>query len=119
MGARKFILMDPGDNVATAITALHKGEIVELAEGRSLVLRDDIVFGHKFALIDIAAGAEVIKYGQPIGRATQLIPAGAHVHVHNVEGQRGRGDKAQSHSELETASGPSPSPSQGHGCCCG
>ncbi len=40
--------------------------------------------GHKYALCDIAAGDPVIKYGYPIGRATEDIPAGAHVHSHNL-----------------------------------
>ena len=45
-------------------------------------VRDD---GHKYALRDIAAGENVIKYGMPIGHATCAIRAGEHVHVHNVE----------------------------------
>ena len=44
-------------------------------------VRDD---GHKYALRDIAAGENVIKYGMPIGHATCAIRAGEHVHVHNV-----------------------------------
>jgi hypothetical protein len=34
----------------------------------------------------------VIKYGSPIGSASQAIAAGAHVHTHNVASTRGRGD---------------------------
>lgn len=41
--------------------------------------------GHKFALRDIKAGEEVVKYGMPIGRATGDIRRGEHVHVHNLK----------------------------------
>ena len=41
--------------------------------------------GHKYALRDIAAGENVIKYGMPIGHATVAIAKGEHVHVHNVK----------------------------------
>lgn len=40
--------------------------------------------GHKVALQTISAGEKVIKYGYPIGVATEDIPAGAHVHSHNL-----------------------------------
>lgn len=41
--------------------------------------------GHKYALRPIAAGEQVIKYGFPIGFATELIAEGAHVHTHNLK----------------------------------
>ncbi len=40
--------------------------------------------GHKYALFDIKAGENVIKYGNPIGHATQDIKKGEHVHTHNL-----------------------------------
>lgn len=40
--------------------------------------------GHKVALRDIAEGEAVIKYGFPIGHATQPIKAGEWVHSHNL-----------------------------------
>ena len=40
--------------------------------------------GHKYALVDIKAGENVIKYGNPIGHATVDIKKGEHVHTHNV-----------------------------------
>ena len=49
---------------------------------------DPIPLGHKIALADIAPGDTVIKYGHPIGRATQPIGKGHHVHVHNVKTRR-------------------------------
>ena len=40
--------------------------------------------GHKYALRDIAAGEDVVKYGMPIGHATAPIKKGEHVHTHNL-----------------------------------
>ena len=40
--------------------------------------------GQKYALCDIAAGENVIKYGNPIGHATRDIRAGEWVHSHNL-----------------------------------
>ena len=41
--------------------------------------------GHKYALSDIAKGENVIKYGNPIGHATEDIKKGSHVHTHNMK----------------------------------
>ena len=41
--------------------------------------------GHKWAICDIKAGENVIKYGSPIGHATCDIKAGEHVHTHNLK----------------------------------
>ena len=41
--------------------------------------------GHKYALCDIKAGEDIIKYGNPIGHATVDIKKGEHVHTHNVK----------------------------------
>lgn len=41
--------------------------------------------GHKVALRDIKKGENIIKYGFPIGHATEDIKAGEHVHTHNVK----------------------------------
>jgi altronate hydrolase len=84
---RTAIRLDPRDSVATALVALRAGETVEL-DAVSVKLAADIPRGHKFALRAIARGEAVIKYGQPIGRATKPIAPGEHVHVHNVESQR-------------------------------
>lgn len=78
--AKKTIIINPADNVAVALTDLKKGEVHE-----GVTLKEDIVKGHKFALKDIAQGEQVIKYGNPIARATADIAEGAHVHTHNVK----------------------------------
>lgn len=94
---RQALVLSDKDNVATALADLAAGTAVEVeAKGsaRSVTLRVDVSFGHKFALAALAAGEPVVKYGYPIGRATAPVKPGDHVHVHNVEGLRGRGDLA-------------------------
>ncbi|MBP5354393.1 MAG: altronate dehydratase [Lachnospiraceae bacterium] len=44
----------------------------------------DAQTGHKQAVTDIPRGADVVKYGFPIGHATADIRAGEHVHTHNL-----------------------------------
>ena len=41
--------------------------------------------GHKYAVCDIKANENVIKYGQPIGHAVCDIKKGEHVHTHNMK----------------------------------
>ncbi len=41
--------------------------------------------GHKFAVRDIKCGENIIKYGNPIGHATEDIKKGDDVHTHNVK----------------------------------
>jgi altronate hydrolase len=74
----------PRDNVAVALAALPAGQTIAVA-GRSVTLAAAIPCGHKFAIAAIAAGADVVKYGQPLGHATEAIAAGAWVHTHNLK----------------------------------
>jgi altronate dehydratase len=82
------ILLDPHDNVATALVPLPAGQAVVVG-GSEVTMQAPIPQGHKFACRAIAAGEPVIKYSQPIGRATADIQPGEHVHVHNLASQRG------------------------------
>ncbi len=41
--------------------------------------------GHKIALEDISSGKDIIKYGYPIGHATEDIRKGDSVHTHNMK----------------------------------
>lgn len=45
----------------------------------------DLESGHKIALSDIPKGTDIIKYGYPIGNATQNIKKGDAVHSHNMK----------------------------------
>lgn len=68
------------DDVAVALRPLAEGEMII----GNLPVTEDIPAGHKIALRDIAPGEPVIKYGFPIGNASQYIPQGSHVHTHNL-----------------------------------
>ena len=81
---REFIKIHPEDSVAVALKVLEKGTEVQI-DGRSLILREEIPEGHKFALQNIAAGEHVFKYGNSIGTAREEILPGAWVHIHNVK----------------------------------
>ena len=83
-GQVEAVIIDPRDNVATAIRDLAVGARVDTERG-CVTLLCDIPYGHKFALEAISRDAYVIKYGAWIGRATVAVPQGDHVHVHNVE----------------------------------
>lgn len=77
---KNYIKINNLDNVAVALDQLNIGETYQ-----GVTLRDNIAKGHKFALCDIMKGQDVIKYGNPIGKATANITAGSHVHEHNVQ----------------------------------
>ncbi len=97
MTAKRALIIGEVDNVATALEDVNANEMIA-ARGGNMDLEvkalDDVPFGFKVAIKDIAKGAEVYKYGEVIGRASEDIKLGNMVHVHNVEGTRGRGDLA-------------------------
>jgi altronate hydrolase len=84
----KFYRIHPQDNVAVAIEALAAGTILDFA-GKKITVKTAIPAGHKIALVDIAKGTNVVKYGFPIGTATTAIAAGDWVHTHNVHSRLG------------------------------
>ncbi|MEM7396238.1 MAG: UxaA family hydrolase [Verrucomicrobiota bacterium] len=90
------LVLHAQDTVATSLRPLKAGEEVRVTQNGSVLsipLLEDIAFGHKFALIDIPAEENVLKYGESIGRASTAIARGRHVHVHNLESDRARGDR--------------------------
>ena len=79
----KLVRIASGDMVAVALQPLTAGETIAYNGGEIAPL-EDIPMGHKVALRDIQKGEPVIKYGFPIGSATEDIPAGGHVHTNNL-----------------------------------
>ena len=99
--ADAVLQLHPDDPVALARQELSAGTELE-GGGRRVTVREPIPRGHKLALADLAAGATVHKYGQPIGVATRAIAAGEHVHEHNL--------RSRSRSPAPGASAPSTAP---------
>lgn len=83
--------LDPADNVAVILEDGKKGQVMACGDVQ-ITLLSDIPFGHKCALKDLANGEKIIKYGCPIGYATEDIKLGELVREHNMKGLRGRGD---------------------------
>jgi altronate hydrolase len=81
---RRAVLLRGEDNVAVAARPIPKGSALRLSD-RAIQVREPIGLGHKVALNEIAEGEPVRKYGQIIGFASKLIPAGSWVHVHNTK----------------------------------
>ncbi|MEZ5650968.1 MAG: UxaA family hydrolase [Burkholderiaceae bacterium] len=78
-----LLLLSPDDNVLIARRRIAIGETVVI-DGRPFTVAEPIALGHKLARVAIAAGAKVLKYGAPIGVATEAVAAGRHLHVHNM-----------------------------------
>jgi altronate hydrolase len=79
-----FIRLHALDNCAVATKRIAAGVDV-IIEGESVCkTQQAIPPGHKIAIADIGAASPVIKYGWPIGVATEAIPAGAWIHSHNL-----------------------------------
>lgn len=100
------IKIHPQDTVAVALCPLVCGTSV-----LGVTLSEDIPQGHKFALTDIPCGADVIKYGLPVGHAVCDILAGAHVHTHNVKtnlSERAAYTYSPTHTDVPPLSGPCP-----------
>ncbi|HYL35814.1 MAG TPA: altronate dehydratase family protein [Bryobacteraceae bacterium] len=77
------IHLHPADNVAIVRVALSAGQELRMG-GRAIIVQEAIGAGHKVAIAEIAAGENILRYGQVIGRALSRIEAGRHVHTHNV-----------------------------------
>jgi altronate dehydratase small subunit len=98
MTARGALLLSPKDNVATMLEDAPPGSEVPVRldkEVRLVKALEKVPFGFKIAVLDIAQGAGIMKYGEAIGIASQDIKTGEMVHIHNLAGARGRGDLAK------------------------
>lgn len=75
------------DNVVTAVSDISAGETVTVkfqGEKTEYACNQNVPFGHKVAIQNIASGEKILKYGEEIGSATVDIKKGDWVHIHNV-----------------------------------
>lgn len=86
---KRALLMNEKDNVATVLDEIEKGETVQIIFNgqirNEIQAQSKIDIYHKLATVPINKGQEVYKYGEIIGRATEMIAMGEHVHVSNIE----------------------------------
>lgn len=71
---------------------IHKNDNVDV----------NLADGHKYALREIAPGEAVIKYGYPIGHATEAIGKGEWVHSHNLRTSLGESEVYEYTPQLTT-----------------
>ena len=79
----RLIRLGPKDNVLVLATGLPEGAALDLGCGEVRLARA-LTLGHKIAARTIANGETIVKYGAPIGVATQAIQPGEHVHLQNM-----------------------------------
>ena len=79
----RVLILAPGDNVAIAKSDIPAGTALQVM-GLRVVLKEKVLTGHKFAFKRVAKGEKVVKYGAPIGVATQDIVPGDPMHLHNI-----------------------------------
>ena len=77
------IVIHERDNVLIALRDFEAGERVVDGD-REVILREDVPAGHKIAREPIQENENVIKFGMPIGRASEPIDRGEWIHTHNV-----------------------------------
>ena len=81
---KRLLLLHEQDNVLVCCQTIPAGTEL-LIEGQSTVLSTELELGHKLARRYITVGEKIIRYGLPIGSATQATALGQHVHTHNMK----------------------------------
>jgi altronate hydrolase len=79
---KTVLIINEKDNVAVALRNIEAGTKLSLPGEDELTTVTDIPYGHKIALVTIAEGDPVIKYGEVIGQGFREIIKGEWVHTH-------------------------------------
>jgi len=79
----RVLVLAPDDNVAIAKSDIPAGTTLTVM-GTTVILKVKEEVGHKFAFKPLKKGTTIVKYGAPIGVATQDIAPGDSMHIHNV-----------------------------------
>ncbi len=73
-----YVQLQPQDTVAIIVN--EGGLLAGTRFDSGLTLIDDVPEAHKVALVEIEAGAPIVRYGSVIGYAERAIPKGSWVH---------------------------------------
>ena len=80
---KRGLIADPTDNVGMVLETVETGDFIDFGACQISSL-DAVSMPNKLALVPIAKGEAVRKFGGIIGYATTDIPSGAWVHSHNL-----------------------------------
>ena len=88
-----YIVHGQEDTVGVAVVDLSRGQRLtgwnmEKDSTLRLQARQKVPLGHKIAVVDIARGDTIVKYGESIGKASKAIKKGHHVHTQNLKTTR-------------------------------
>lgn len=86
----RALVVNQRDNVAVALMDIIGGQqVLACVKGKTkrIYAIQDVSKGHKIALVGIAKGKPILKYGEVIGYAKKHIRPGQFVHSHNVVGR--------------------------------
>ncbi len=90
--APHFLVHNEGDHVGVAVEDVGAGParvvFVDTDRAIEIAVIEPIPLGHKLALRDLPAEADVIEYGVRIGITRGPIKSGTLVHVHNLRSAR-------------------------------
>lgn len=89
----KFLIHNKTDHVGVAVEDIKAGESVTgvfMEDDSTIEVRadGDIPLGHKIAIVDLAPGADVLKYDIKIGHTPTGFKVGDYVHTHNIRTSR-------------------------------
>lgn len=82
---KQYIMIDEADDVITVLQDIQQHTEIVLQDGSVITATEDIPCFHKMAIRNIPKGDVVLRYGAPIGYATQPICVGQWVHIHNLD----------------------------------
>lgn len=80
---KKWLQIDERDNIAVALSALKKGELIH-HEGSSFTLDEAILPKHKFALIPMEKGEAVVMYGVKVATTRFDVNQGVALTTENI-----------------------------------
>ena len=83
MNLSSFIKINPVDSVVVCLRPFKQGETINV-NGKKIQVLQDTPAGHKVLINDAAQGENIIKYGYPIGHATEALKAGQWVNENNL-----------------------------------
>ena len=84
MNLSSFIKINPVDSVVVCLRPFKQGETINV-NGEKIQVLQDTPAGHKVLINDAAKGENIIKYGYPIGHATEALKAGQWVNENNLK----------------------------------